>query len=123
MTTDRRATHLSDVDLERLRQALVRERNALAAAEQALTATARGGAGGEIEDGDIAERMAAQENALPLASFDAGRLAEVDVALRKLEAGTYGLSELSGAPIPLERLELVPWARLTVDEEERRERS
>jgi DnaK suppressor protein len=123
MTTDRRATHLSDVDLERLRQALVRERNALVAAERALAGVARGGAGGEIEDGDIAERMAAQENALPLASFDAGRLAEVDVALRKLEAGTYGVSELSGAPIPLERLDLVPWARLTVEEEERRERS
>ena len=51
------------------------------------------------------------------------RLAAVERAERRLEAGTYGLSVQSGAPIPDERLEAVPTAELTVaeaDEEARR---
>jgi DnaK suppressor protein len=37
-----------------------------------------------------------------------------------LAAGTYGLSILSGEPIPDERLEVVPTAELTVEEERAR---
>jgi DnaK suppressor protein len=37
-------------------------------------------------------------------------------ALAKLGAGTYGISEKSGAPIPYERLTAVPWARHGADE-------
>jgi RNA polymerase-binding transcription factor len=44
------------------------------------------------------------------------RLAAIDRALGRLEAGTYGRSVLSGKPIPDERLEADPAAELTVDE-------
>ncbi len=40
-----------------------------------------------------------------------GELAEVERALRKLEAGTYGRCEVCGRPIPAERLEAEPAAR------------
>lgn len=39
----------------------------------------------------------------------------------RLAAGTYGLSIESGLPIPDERLEAVPTAELTVEEERARE--
>jgi RNA polymerase-binding transcription factor len=58
--------------------------------------------------------------------FDAGRredlmnqLAAVERAEARLEAGTYGLSVESGKPIPDGRLEAVPTAERTVEEEER----
>jgi DnaK suppressor protein len=38
-------------------------------------------------------------------------IAEIDLALRRLETGRYGISEISGEPIPYERLALIPWAR------------
>ena len=38
-------------------------------------------------------------------------IAEIDRALRRLETGRYGVSEISGEPIPYERLSLIPWAR------------
>jgi DnaK suppressor protein len=41
----------------------------------------------------------------------------VDRAEARLAAGTYGLSVESGTPIPDERLEAVPTAERTVDEE------
>lgn len=45
-------------------------------------------------------------------------LAEVDAALQRVDDGTYGVSEISGRPIPDERLRAVPHARARVDEQE-----
>ncbi|HEX2915167.1 MAG TPA: TraR/DksA family transcriptional regulator [Chloroflexia bacterium] len=44
-------------------------------------------------------------------------LEQVNHALEKIENGTYGLSDVSGAEIPVERLEVVPWANTLVGEE------
>jgi DnaK suppressor protein len=59
--------------------------------------------------------------------FDAGRaddvreqLAALERAEARLAAGTYGLSVVSGQPIPDKRLEAVPTAELTADEERAR---
>jgi DnaK suppressor protein len=59
--------------------------------------------------------------------FDEGRvddlreqLAALERAEARLAAGTYGLSVESGQPIPDERLEAVPTAELTADEERAR---
>jgi len=59
--------------------------------------------------------------------FDEGRaddvreqLAALERAEARLAAGTYGLSIESGEPIPDERLEAVPTAELTADEERAR---
>ena len=43
-------------------------------------------------------------------------LEEISQALTRFEIGTYGLSEISGKPIPLERLELLPWTNRLVEE-------
>jgi DnaK suppressor protein len=39
----------------------------------------------------------------------------VNRALKKMELGTYGTCERCGNPIPIERLEALPWAILCVD--------
>ncbi len=44
------------------------------------------------------------------------RLEALDRADARLDEGTYGVSMLSGSPIPDERLEADPAAELTVDE-------
>lgn len=46
------------------------------------------------------------------------QLREVDAAEERLARGTYGLSEVSGKPIPDERLRAVPTARTLVSEQE-----
>ena len=48
------------------------------------------------------------------------QLAAVERAEQRLAAGTYGLSIESGQPIPDERLEALPTAELTADEERAR---
>lgn len=37
-------------------------------------------------------------------------LSKIDRALRKIEEGTYGLSDIDNMPIPLERLDALPYA-------------
>jgi RNA polymerase-binding transcription factor DksA len=53
--------------------------------------------------------------ALNLLSHVRDALYEIDRALRRIESGTYGICEMSGKPIPHERLEAIPWARLTIE--------
>ena len=54
-----------------------------------------------------------------LASRLRDELAAIGRAEKRLEEGSYGLSIESGEPIPDERLEIVPWAERTVDEQAR----
>lgn len=41
-------------------------------------------------------------------------LVEVEAALARIDDGTYGIDEVTGAPIDLERLEAIPTARTNV---------
>jgi len=119
--SDRRASHLSDADLHRLRAVLSKKRDELIAAQRALAADQRGIHDAEPEQGDLAEDQIEQAAALRLGAFDASLLAEVERALKKLDDGDYGTSEDSGDPIPLPRLEAIPWARRTAAEEQLRQ--
>jgi DnaK suppressor protein len=59
--------------------------------------------------------------AFTLLQSEENALAEVDAALERLRRGTYGRCEASGRRIPAARLRAIPWCRLTVVEEARRE--
>jgi|SRR5579871_1083292 len=114
-------TELDAAFLQKQRQALLRLRATLVEATDEA----------ESDESDIkAQRssdvLEAEEDAQGLDALDRGdsllrhtaaRLAQVDRALKKLEEGTYGVSDLSGKPIPRERLEAVPEALYTLSEE------
>ncbi len=53
--------------------------------------------------------------ALSLLSADQDAIFEVEQALDRIHRGTYGICEQTGRPIPLARLEAVPWTRYTVE--------
>ena len=55
-------------------------------------------------------------------SSDQETLVEIDQALHRIEDGTYGTCEVTGEPIPEDRLDAVPWARFARDAEEDLER-
>ena len=69
--------------------------------------------------GDDATALYDDELAEGLRERLADELAAVERAEQRLAAGTYGLSVESGAPIPDERLEAVPTAERTVEEQAR----
>jgi DnaK suppressor protein len=53
--------------------------------------------------------------ALSLLSQEQDALYEIEEALKRVDAGTYGVCEMSGRPIPDARLEAIPFARVTVE--------
>jgi DnaK suppressor protein len=110
------------VDPERARELLAEER---ARIERALAGLRREDPG-ELADQD---EPADQASDLYEEELDEGRAERLRDALdavgraeARLAAGTYGLSVESGRPIPDERLEAVPTAERTADEQERYER-
>jgi DnaK suppressor protein len=50
-------------------------------------------------------------------------LREIDDALDRMAAGTYGVCAACGKPIPAERLEAVPYATLCIEDRKRQERA
>jgi DnaK suppressor protein len=102
------------VDPERARQLLARERERL---EKAI---AELGQPESDEAGDTdSETLYQNEFDATQAADLAPQLEAVERAEARLAAGTYGLSIESGTPIPDARLEALPTAERTVEEEER----
>lgn len=71
--------------------------------------------------GDDAQKTTLQDNDAALFVRNRQRLVAIDRALQKIEDGTYGVSDESGAHIPQDRLEAIPESLYTVDEESVRE--
>ena len=65
---------------------------------------------------DAAGYVETKQRAASLIQQHRDRLASVEQALERMEAGRYGISRRSGEAIPFERLKLVPWATTTVDD-------
>jgi DnaK suppressor protein len=65
---------------------------------------------------DAAEQTREQDDAVAFSERDRALLREIQHALAKFATNSYGLSEVSGAPIGFRRLDAVPWARVTADE-------
>lgn len=63
-----------------------------------------------------------QTLALDLAASQRGMLKEIDDALARIDAGTYGICDMLGVAISPERLEETPWARYSIDAARRLER-
>ena len=57
-----------------------------------------------------------RERDLALSNSAQAAVEEIDEALKRIEAGTYGVCITSGKPIPKERLEAIPWAAERVEE-------
>jgi len=80
----------------------------------------------QIEAHDGADHVGARRQSSAAAMFDRDlaltllrdeqyAIAEVDAALLRIREGAYGICEHSGATIPRERRNLIPWARFTAE--------
>ncbi len=81
-------------------------RNAPEGSEASGSGQHQGDAGSDAYDRDFALSVLAKEQ-------DA--LYEIEQALRRIQAGNYGICEISSRKIPSARLEAIPFARLTVE--------
>ncbi|TFE68615.1 TraR/DksA family transcriptional regulator [Methylacidiphilum caldifontis] len=63
-------------------------------------------AGTDVYDRDFALSLLSQEN---------DSLIEIDDSLKRIEDNSYGICQMCGKPIPIIRLQAIPYARFTVD--------
>ena len=110
---------LTSQDIRRLKERLQAEREAIesriAADKQGIHETVRDESGvGDLED--EATLLYERDAELDESARDRQELSQIKRALKRIEQGTYGLSEVSGKPIPIERLEALPHATTLVDE-------
>ncbi len=74
------------------------------------------------EQADVATNTYDRDWALGMLSADQNALYEIEEALNRIRTGTYGICELTGRPIPAERLNAIPWTRFTAAAERELER-
>jgi DnaK suppressor protein len=110
------------MDPERARELLARERKRI---ERALASLAHRDTGEEADEedpGNLASDLYQDELDAGLADDLREELAALERAEARLAAGTYGKSIESDEPIPDERLEALPLAERTAEEEAAYER-
>lgn len=79
-----------------------------------------------LREPDLTDRASSETDwSIELRTRDRQRklIAKIDAALRRIEEGEYGYCEVTGEPISLGRLEARPIATMTLEAQERHERS
>jgi DnaK suppressor protein len=118
------------IDLEQVRRVLEDERTRLRSARDGMNHD------GSLADetGDLAlgpgDHLADHASETFMRELDGGLeenverlLGEIEAALGRIEAGTYGTCVVCGRPIDEDRLRAVPYATLCLDDKRARERS
>src|SRR5215216_7903959 len=108
------------MDPARARELLAAERARIERALAHLGHEDTGEPADEEDPANLASELYEDELDQGLADDLREELAAVERAEARLAAGTYGLSIESGKPIPDERLEALPTAERTTEEEEAR---
>jgi RNA polymerase-binding transcription factor DksA len=109
---------LTSADIEHFKRQIEVQRDEL---QQRITSLERELAAPEqydeaLDRGDDAVLLRGHDDIWDELAFARDELAQVQKALARIAAGTYGTSEVSGKPIPRERLEAVPTATTLADE-------
>ena len=120
-----------DLDEERFRELLHDEQVRLeqvrnAVLEETAATESEGAAIVELSvvdqhPADVGSETFEREKQASILDLAERQLQDVERAVSRLDAGTYGTCEACGAPIPVERLEARPATRFCLDDQQRAE--
>lgn len=105
--------------LKKQRQRLVELRDAYLNSAEGVTSESLRNEGGDasafgMHQADAGSDAYDRDFALSLLAKEQDAIYEINEALKRIDAGTYGICEMSGELIPEERLEALPFTRFTV---------
>ena len=119
------------LDTDRFRTELLEERARVEAAIASLRDSHPGSLDDEVEEisagtdnhvGDTATATLGREIDYTLGENSEHVLSEINIALKRIDDGTYGTCASCGGEIAPERLEAYPWASLCIDDARKAER-
>jgi RNA polymerase-binding transcription factor DksA len=113
-------TRLVAKELAEYRKILLEARVELIARVTGLEDDALRSSGGNLSNmplhmADIGTDTFDQDLAIGMAETERELLREIDEALDRITAKTYGVCQLTGKPIPKARLDAKPWAKYTIE--------
>ncbi len=108
----------------KLRQVLLRRRDALRkalAGDLSSLKELRQQTSGDMLDAAL--DSAQDEISSQLAEVESRELAQIEAALERMRHGTYGVCEVTGRPIPLARLQALPYATMCIEAQREAEKN
>jgi len=107
-------------ELERFRIMLVRKRAELVGDVNTMESEALLGQSGALSNtpshtAEQGSEAYEQALSLDLAAADRKLIKEIDDAIERIKVGTFGLCQITGKPIKVDRLEELPWARYSIE--------
>ena len=113
-------TRLTPKELGEFKKILLEARAELIARVTGLEDDALRSSGGNLSNmplhmADIGTDTFDQDLAIGMAETERELLREIDEALERIPAKTFGVCQLTGKPIPKARLDAKPWAKYTIE--------
>lgn len=121
--TPKRKTHLTEAQLEHFRQKILTQRTEVLDEIERLRQQIGEDSQRAEDDPDRIHHVVEFNHNVASSMIDHEQqvLEALDLALWRIEEGTYGICKATGRPIPLERLEAVPYTELSREAEEQAE--
>ncbi|WP_457621705.1 TraR/DksA family transcriptional regulator [Persephonella sp.] len=103
------------MDLQKIREELLQKRSEIIESLSNNNSEDLNEKTGVDDAADIVASELSRETLYKLSQAERETLFLIDIALKKIESGTYGVCEECGAPIGEKRLQAIPWVRLCIE--------
>ena len=113
-------THLARKELTAYKTLLLEKRRHIVGMVSGLEKEALRSSGGNLSNmpihmADVGTDVFEQDFTLGMAATERELIIEIDSALERIAARTYGVCQKTGKPIPKPRLQAKPWAKYTIE--------
>ena len=102
------------MDLNKIKEELLRKKTEILESLSKQSTDDLNEKSGVEDAADIVTTELTRETLYKLSQAERETLFLIDIALKKIENGTYGICEECGEPIGEKRLEAIPWVRLCI---------
>ncbi len=103
------------MDLEKIKQQLLEKKAQIIESLENNSKESQNEKSGVEDTADEVTAELSRETLYKLSQTEREKLFLIEIALKKIENGTYGVCEECGEPIGEKRLEALPWVRLCIE--------
>ena len=114
---------MNEQDLARLRNQLMKTRKEILDRVSRLQKGIEALQEPQVEMEEEAQKLELTKLYSALGSREREQIEAIELALNKMEIGKYGICEECGDPIPMKRMQAIPWARLCRQDAEEMEKT